>query len=164
MNFCWQSNVTAFNMQSRLVITFLPRSKCLSISWLQSPLGVILEPPKIKFLTVSTVSPSICHEVMGPDAMILALWMLSFKPAFPILLALPIPYLPLLFLLVSQTFKCTYFYAYFISSSLYYQIHEDKNFCFVKVCFHFICFIHLSTYSCTWYQVDSELIFVEWMQ
>ena len=60
-----------FNMLSRLVITFLPRSKCLLISWLQSPSAVILEPPKIKFDTVSTVSPSICHEVMGPDAMIL---------------------------------------------------------------------------------------------
>ena len=57
------------NMLSRLVITFLPRS--LLISWLQSPSAVILEPPKIKFDTVSTVSPSISHEVMGPDAMIL---------------------------------------------------------------------------------------------
>ena len=59
------------NMLSRLVITFLPRSKRLLISWLQSPSAVILEPPKIKSATVPTVSPSICHEVMGPDAMIL---------------------------------------------------------------------------------------------
>ena len=59
-----------FNMLSRLVITFLPRSKRLLISWLQSPSAVILEPRKIKPDTVSTVSPSICHEVMGPDAMI----------------------------------------------------------------------------------------------
>ena len=58
-------------MLSRLVIAFLPRSKCVLISWLQSPSVVILEPPKIKSLTVSTVSPSICHEMMGPDAMIL---------------------------------------------------------------------------------------------
>ena len=58
------------NMLSRLVITFLPRSKHLLISWLQSPSAVILEPKKIKSLTVSTVSPSLCHEVMGPDAMI----------------------------------------------------------------------------------------------
>ena len=57
------------NMLSRMVITFLPRSKHLLISWLQSPSAVILEPPKIKSDTVSTVSPSICHEVMGPDAM-----------------------------------------------------------------------------------------------
>ena len=60
-----------FNMLSRLVITFLPRSKCLLISWLQSPSAVILEHPKIKSDTVSTVSLSVSHEVMGPDAMIL---------------------------------------------------------------------------------------------
>ena len=60
-----------FNMLSRLVITFLPRSKRLLISWLQSPSAVSLEPPKIKSDTVSTVSPSISHEVMGRDAMIL---------------------------------------------------------------------------------------------
>ena len=60
-----------FNMLSRLVITFLPRSKCLLISWLQSPSAVILEPKKIKSDIVSTVSSSISHEVMGPDAMIL---------------------------------------------------------------------------------------------
>ena len=59
-----------FNMLSRLVITFLPRSKRLLISWLQSPSVVILEPPKIQSDTVSTVSPSISHEVMGPDSMI----------------------------------------------------------------------------------------------
>ena len=56
-----------FNMLSRLVITFLPRSKRLLISWLQSPSAVILEPPKIKSVTVSTVPPSICHEMMGLD-------------------------------------------------------------------------------------------------
>ena len=60
-----------FNMLSRLVIAFLPRSKSLKISLLQSPSAVILEPKKIKSVTVSTVSPSICHEVMGQDAMIL---------------------------------------------------------------------------------------------
>ena len=60
-----------FNMLSRLVTTFLPRSKRLLISWLQSPSAVILEPKKIKSLTVSTVTPNICHEVMGADAMIL---------------------------------------------------------------------------------------------
>ena len=59
------------NILSRLVITFLPRSKRLLISWLQSPSAVILEPPKIKSVTVSIVSPFICHEAMGPDAMIL---------------------------------------------------------------------------------------------
>ena len=71
-----------FNMLSRLVITFLPRSKCLLISWPQSPSAVILEPPKIKSATVSSVSPSICHEVMGLDAMILVFWMLSLSQLF----------------------------------------------------------------------------------
>ena len=72
-----------FNMLSRLLTAFLPRSKCLLISWLQSPSAVILEPKKIESVTVFIVSPSICHEVMGPDAMILVFWMLSFKkPTF----------------------------------------------------------------------------------
>ena len=148
MNHCWQSVPLLFNMLSRLVITFLPRSNCLLffiyfffnftilywfchwstwirhrytrvphpepssllpphtiplghrsapapsiqypalnldcllISWLQSPYALILEPPKIKFVTVSKVSPSICCEVMGLDAMILVFWMWSFKPTF----------------------------------------------------------------------------------
>ena len=60
-----------FNMFSRLIITFLPRSKRLLISWLQSPSAVILELPKIKSATVSSVSPSICHEMMGPNSIIL---------------------------------------------------------------------------------------------
>ena len=70
------------NVPSRLVITFLPRSKRLLISQLQSPSAVILEPLKIKSDTVSTVSPSISHEVMGPDAMILVFWMLSLSQLF----------------------------------------------------------------------------------
>ena len=70
-----------FNILSSLVKTFPPRKNVL-ISWLQSPSAVILEPPKIKFLTVPIVSPSICQEVMGPDAIILVFWMLSFKPNF----------------------------------------------------------------------------------
>ena len=60
-----------FSMLSRFVIASLPRSKCLVISWLQSPSAVIFEPKKIKSVTVSTVFSSICHEVMGPDALIL---------------------------------------------------------------------------------------------
>ena len=71
-----------------MVITFLPRSKHLLISWLHSPFAVILEPKKIKSVTVSTDSPSICHEVMGPDARILVFWMLSFKPTFAWVLSL----------------------------------------------------------------------------
>ena len=70
------------NTLSRFVIVFLPRSKHLLISWLRSLSTVILEPKKIKYLTVSTFPSSICHEVMGSDATILVLWMLSFKSAF----------------------------------------------------------------------------------
>ena len=70
------------NTLSRFVIAFLQRRKCLLISWLQSPSAVILEPKKMKSLTVSIVVPSICHEVMGLDAMIFIFWMLSFKQVF----------------------------------------------------------------------------------
>ena len=71
-----------FNMLSKFVIAFLPRNKCLLTSWLQLPSAVILEPTKIKSVTISIASPSICHEVMGVDVMIFVFWMLSFKPAF----------------------------------------------------------------------------------
>ena len=70
MDFVGKVTSLLFNMLSGLVITFLPKSKRLLTSWLQSPFAVILEPPKIKSDTVSTVFPSISHEVMGPDAMI----------------------------------------------------------------------------------------------
>ena len=86
MYLCQQSNVSAFYTLSRFVITFLLRSKCLLISWPQSPSAMILEPKKIKSFTVSIVSPSVCHEVMGLDAMILVFWMLSFKPIFSLFL------------------------------------------------------------------------------
>ena len=66
---CQQSSISLFNMLSRFFIAFLPRSKCLLISWLQSPSAMISKSKKIKSVTVSIVSPSICHEVMGPDAM-----------------------------------------------------------------------------------------------
>ena len=79
MDLCQQSDIFTFNMLSRFVIAFLPRSKSLLISWLLSLSTVILEPKKIKSVTVS---PTIFYEVMGPDAMILVFWMLSFKPAF----------------------------------------------------------------------------------
>ena len=71
-----------FNMLSRFVIAFLPRKKHLLISWLQSLSAVILEPKKIKSVTASTFSPSISHDIMGLDAVILLFWMLSFKPTF----------------------------------------------------------------------------------
>ena len=71
-----------FNMLTRLVIAFLPRSKCLFISWLQSSSAVILEPKKLKSVTVSIVCPSVSHKVIEPDAMILVFWMLTFKSSF----------------------------------------------------------------------------------
>ena len=74
-----------FNTLSRFVIAFLPRSKGLLISWLQLPSGVILEPKKRKSVSTSTFPPSICHEVMGLDAMILVFFIFSFKPALSLL-------------------------------------------------------------------------------
>ena len=71
-----------YNMLSRLIITFLPRNKHLLISWVQSPSAVILEPKKIKSATVSIVSPSIYHEVIGPDAIFLVFLMLNLKTSF----------------------------------------------------------------------------------
>ena len=101
-----------FNMPSRLVITFLPRRKRLLISWLQSPSVVILEPPKIKSDTVSTVSPSISHQVMGPDAMILVLWMLSFKPTFSLST----------FTFIKRLFSSSSLYAIRVVSSAYLRL------------------------------------------
>ena len=73
-----------FNMLFRFVIAFLPRSKCLLISWLQSLSTLILEPKKIKFITSFTFPPFICHEMMGQEAMILVFWMLNLQPAFSV--------------------------------------------------------------------------------
>ena len=101
-----------FNMLSRLVIAFLPRSKRLLVSWLQSPSAVILEPPKIKSVTVS---PSICHEVMGLDAMILVFWMLSFKWTFSLSMNV-------------IDFLCTC--SHFEESSLFFLICRIFVFCF----------------------------------
>ena len=78
-NFVGKVMLLLFDMLSRLVIAFLPRTKHLLISWLQSPSAVIWEPKKIKSVTVSIVSPSVCHEVMGPEAMIFVFSMLSFS-------------------------------------------------------------------------------------
>jgi len=80
-NFVDKAMSLLFSMLSRCVIAFLQRSKHLLISWLKSQSAVILEAKKIKSLTVATVSPSTCHEVMGLDAMIFIFWILNFKPA-----------------------------------------------------------------------------------
>ena len=82
MDICHKVMSLLFNMLSRFVKAFLPRSKHLLISWLQSQSAVILEPKKIKSIAVSIFSPSLCHEVMGLDAMILVFFILSFKLAF----------------------------------------------------------------------------------
>ena len=79
---CQQVMPLLFNTLSRFIIAFLPRSGHFLISWLQSMSALILEPKKIKSLTVSIVSPSVFHEVMGPDAIIFLFWMLTFKPVF----------------------------------------------------------------------------------
>ena len=79
MDLCQQTNVSAFSYVIQVCRSFLPTSKHLLISWLQSPSAVILEPKEIKSVTVSIVSPSICYEGMGPDAMVLVFWMLSFN-------------------------------------------------------------------------------------
>ena len=101
-----------FNMLSKLVIAFLPRSKYLLILWLQSPSAVILEPRKIKSVTVSIVSPPNCHEVMRPDAMIFIFWMLSFKPAFSLSC----------FTFIKVLFKSSSLFAIRVVSSAYLRL------------------------------------------
>ena len=101
-----------FNMLCRLVITFLPTRKHLLISWLQSSSEMILEPPNIKPDTVSTVSPSISHEVMGPDAMILVFWMLSFRPTFSLSS----------FTFIKRLFSSSSLYAIRVVSSSYLRL------------------------------------------
>ena len=100
------------NMLSRLVVTFLPRNKCLLISWLQSPSSVILDPPKMKSVTVSIVSPSICHERIEPDAMIFYFWMLSFKPTFSLST----------FTFIKRLFSSSSLYAQRVVSSAYLRL------------------------------------------
>ena len=99
-------------MLSRLVISFLPRSKHLLISWSQSPSAVILEPKKIKSVTVFIVSPSIYHEMMELDAMIFVFWMSSFKPAFS----------PSSFTLIKRLFSSSSLSAIRVVSSAYLRL------------------------------------------
>ena len=101
-----------FNMLSRLVIAFLPRSKHLLISWPQSPSAVILEPKKIKSITVSTVFPSICREVMGLNSIILVFWMLSFKPTSSLSS----------FTFIKRLFSCSSLSAIRVVSSAYLRL------------------------------------------
>ena len=110
-----------FNMLSRLVIAFLPKSKHLLISWLWSPYAVILESPQNK-VTLSIVSPSICHEVMGPDAMILVFWMLSFKPTFS-------PPLSLSYSNIFYYCRATWFCAFFSNAKQSNMKWHHSNLC-----------------------------------
>ena len=114
-----------FNMLFWLVIAFLPRGKRLLISWLQSPCAVILEPKKRKSDTVSIVSPSIYHEVMGLDAMVLVFWMLSFKPAFSLFS----------FTFIKRLFCASSLYAIRVVSSEVIDISPDSldsSLCFIQ--------------------------------
>ena len=101
-----------FNMLSRLVIAFLPRSKHLLISWLQSPSALILEPKKIKSFTIFIAFPPICHQVMGLDAMIFDFWMLSFKSAFSLSS----------FTFIKRLFCCSLLSAIRVVSSAYLRL------------------------------------------
>ena len=101
-----------FNRLFRYILAFLPKSKYLLISWLQSPSAVILEPKKRKPVTVSIVSASICHEMMGLDAMILVFWMLSFKPDFSLYC----------FTFIKRLFSSSLFSATKVVSSAYLRL------------------------------------------
>ena len=101
-----------FNMLSRFVIAFLPRRKHLLISWLQSPSAAILELKKIKSVTASIFSSSVCREVMGLGAMILVFWMLSFKPAFSLSS----------FTFIKRLFRSSLLSAIMVVSSVYLRL------------------------------------------
>ena len=113
-----------FNMLSRFVITFLPRSKHLLILELQPLSAVILELKKIKICHSFHFSPSICHEVMGPDAMILVFWMLSFKPAFSLSS----------FIFIKRLFSSSLIYAIRVVSSEYLKVLIFLPAIFVTAC------------------------------
>ena len=134
------------NMLSRLVITFLPKSKHLLISWLQSPSAVILEPRKIKSDTVSTVSPSICHDVMGPDAMILvSSCQRGYQFCFPKLMSRQ------------------YFRILKRGSPWFKQVKNPlKIFLKRKTNFHFFLVLKLSSWECSKYLSSVHIILQMW--
>ena len=144
-----------FNMLSRLVITFLPRSKHLLISWLKSPSAVILESPKIKSATVSSISPSICHEVIGSDAMILVFWMLSFKPTFSLSS----------FTFIKRLFSSSSLYAIRVVSSAYLRLlmltllYDKAN---SRSCWNFIILIILFFQPSCLYTPFNPFFFTIW--
>ena len=123
-----------FNMLFRLVIAFLPRSRCLLISWLQLPSAVILEPKKIKS---TIVSPSICHEVMGPEAMILVFWMLTLKPAFS----------PSYFTFIKRLFSLSSLSAIRVVSSAYLRLLIYLLTTLIPACASFRLAFHMIYYA-----------------
>ena len=139
-----------FNMVSRLVIVFLPRSKHLLIAWIHLPSSVILEPKKIKSVTVSNVSPSIWHEVMGLDTMIFIFWMLSFKPTFSLSFSLSSrgSLVLLCFLPLGWHHLCIWGYWYFSRQSWFQLVlHPPRHFTW--------CTLHISSISrVTIYNLD----------
>ena len=139
-----------FNMPSRFFIASLSRSNCLLISWLQSPSTVILEPKKIKSVTVPIASPSICNEVMRSHSKILVFWMLRFKPAFHSLLSLSsrISLVLPLFLTLGWCHLCIWGYWYFSLQSWFQLVLQPAQ--------HFTwCTLHISyTSRVTIYSLD----------
>ena len=119
-----------FNMLSRLVIAILPKSKRPFISCLQSPSTVVLEPKKINSITVSIFSPSICHEVMAPDAIISAFWMISYKPDFSLSS----------FIFIKRLFSSSSLSAIRVVSSAYMRSlspgNLDASLCFISLASH----------------------------
>ena len=141
-----------FNMLSRLVIVFLPRSKHLLISWLQSPSAMILEPKKIKSVTVSIFFPSICHKVMGPDAMIFVFWVLASFFHSPLSLSIKGSLVPLFsYIYVIYMYTCIFFFRLF-SIIIYYKIlsivtRYTVGHCCLSILFCFNIFLFVSSES-----------------
>jgi len=138
MDLCWQIMPLLFNMLSRFVRAFLPRSKWLLMSWLQSPSALIFEPKKRKSLTVSIVSLYICHKEMRQDAMILVFWMLSFKPPFSLSS----------FIFIKRLFSFSSLSAIRVVSSVYLRLLIFLPAILIPACassilaFRMMCFIH----------------------
>ena len=152
MDLCGQSNALLFNVLSRSVIAFFPRSNCLLISQLQSPSSVILEPKKIKWVIVFTFPPSIRHEVMGPDAMIFVFWMLNFKPALSFSFLTFIKRLLVLLAFCHRVVSSAYCdYWYFSMQSWFqFEFHQARHFTW--------CTLHVSWISrVTIYNLDELL-------
>ena len=137
-------------MLSRFVITFLPRSKHLLISWLQSPSAVVLESKKIKSVTVSILFPSIYHEGLGQDVMIFIFWMLSFKPTFSLSS----------FTFIKRLFSSSLLSTISVVSSAYLRFWYFSRQCWFQLMLHPVqhfswCTLHISEISrVTIYSLD----------